>query len=90
MAWLQGLDQGLHLGWPQHRHLEHYFDAFEGRLEPVVEDLKVALDEIFVVRAVPSSVLGFQSFLAADVDLDVVAWGVVQKDATWAGLAAKS
>jgi hypothetical protein len=51
-------------------------------LEPVVEDLKVALDEIFEVHVVPSSVLGFQSFLAADVDLDVVAWGVVQKDAT--------
>ena len=43
-----------------------------------------------MVHAVPSLFLGFQSYFVADADLDVVAFGVGQKDVTSRDLAAKS
>jgi len=47
-----------------------------------VEDLKVELDVRFVAHVVPSLVLDFQLNLAADADLDCVAYVAAQKDVT--------
>jgi hypothetical protein len=56
----------------------------------VVEALEAALDAKFVGREAPSLVSGYQSFPAADADLDVVAFGAAQTDVTSGDLAERS